>query len=712
MAVITKKIRVAIASLDALESSEYFGIAGSWFFDARFNLRPHNKSYTLGSKEDRFEVYEGTHLTFDKTWSKEIEVDPSDLAIEITFKGTDDDLIYDDDLGDVRAVINLPLHRDYLITLRSSKDYYAVTLNVTILESTEITPGKVTTVVEKKDSEKYNSIHTGVSNKYVHINPVVPVDWIRGVPPIPDPIKKLTSSPQKDFSAPFGSKALNSLVNPALFPIIPTTHEDFANRVARVKITQYWPKNLDLSKLIWRVRSDNIKFWNGKTGVTEIRGGDEVRVYGIGPGTTDTEAYLEVRYDEPLEPLLARYRALVGKPKYISYRAVIVKTTKKDSLNPAVKPSDIEDHIQFTNIILWQGGVLLYPDTDHSTGKGTVHIRDGIYEFDSSTDYTFSQNKNTTAAPIINSRKGVFNLAFIHSETTGTILGRASDRGLSKASTHINLQITPSVSWIRPTGVYPDDPAANASMLTMGPSSRGNDLKNGDISQGEYDTMKALTADGNVNEVSGCFITNDYITDKNPDGSQQWYRTLAHELGHVIGLNHRGSGAGPWPPSSTDEINHQAGPFMGHGHPWDNNFMTYGPHNQSQDMDMIQAKHIRTHPLMKDSKGSPPKPKPPPPPPPKPKEPEPIPGAYHKTLADRILLQEYLIHKRPGLKNGPYDIGITGPDGDGVDGIVGWRTKKGIREFQRDHGGLSIDGIYGPKSRAAFDNEINGAPEL
>ena len=71
-------------------------------------------------------------------------------------------------------------------------------------------------------------------------------------------------------------------------------------------------------------------------------------------------------------------------------------------------------------------------------------------------------------------------------------------------------------------------------------------------------------------------------------------------------------------------------------------------------------------------------------------------------------MQEYLCGKRPGLTNTGYDIGATGPAGDGVDGKYGPKTKAAVKGFQGDHGGLSVDGIYGPKTRDAFDAELNG----
>ena len=70
-------------------------------------------------------------------------------------------------------------------------------------------------------------------------------------------------------------------------------------------------------------------------------------------------------------------------------------------------------------------------------------------------------------------------------------------------------------------------------------------------------------------------------------------------------------------------------------------------------------------------------------------------------------MQEYLGGTRPGLTHTGYDLGTSGPKGDGVDGINGSKTKAAIRQFQTDHGNLDKDGIYGPATRAAFDEELN-----
>ncbi len=87
---------------------------------------------------------------------------------------------------------------------------------------------------------------------------------------------------------------------------------------------------------------------------------------------------------------------------------------------------------------------------------------------------------------------------------------------------------------------------------------------------------------------------------------------------------------------------------------------------------------------------------------------KPVPEAFLPSTEDVVLLQEYLVGKRTGLLHCGYDLGSSGPDGDGVDGACGAKTTAAIRQFQIACGGLKDDGIYGSKTRAALDKELNG----
>jgi hypothetical protein len=249
---------------------------------------------------------------------------------------------------------------------------------------------------------------------------------------------------------------------------------------------------------------------------------------------------------------------------------------------------------------------------------------------------------------------------------------------------------SPSTSWVFPTGVYPDADGKDVKMDTMGPSTA------------RPKEQKDLAGDGTFDNVHGLAVA-DWAA------IVAWRNTVAHEAGHVLGLHHRGSGGyatGAAMGPSYDKVNHMAGPDAGKGHPWDENIMSYsGYTGRAVDFDLIQTIVMRRHPLLKLFRIDKTPVVPPAVPPPGKK---PVPAAWLPTKADKTMLQEYLKGKRPGLKHCGYNIGTSGPAGDGVDGSLGPKTSAAIKSFQRDHGGLKTDGIYGPKTAAAFDKEING----
>ena len=449
-------------------------------------------------------------------------------------------------------------------------------------------------------------------------------------------------------------------------------------------MTQFWPADLDTDRFIWRAGTSNVKFWSGGSEKSEVKGGVEVRAYGQISGNADEMGEVTLHWDGEGTPKLATYRAWVGKPKYVWTRANIFKgkppTAGPPAPDPTVTADGIAAQVDLNNVILWQAGIQMVMDNDETAYGNTEFLQRGVFRV--TTDSRFIVNAVQSGdmfAPLMNARVGVFNVAYIYTVAgMPSLNGMATDRLLSDPEGTADLDGSPSTSWLRPTGVFPDDDGQKVTMKQMGPS-----------------TARTATAPGRYEanadqKLCACIMTEQGA---NFVGSL----TLSHELGHVLGLHHRGSGGGEQV-SSYDGVNHLSGPLKGRGHPWNENLLSYGPNTRRQDLDILQAKVMRTSKLLRDD--------PPPPPPPPP--PKPVPAANLPTDDDKKLLQSYLCGTAKGLKNGPYDIGTTGPDGDGVEGIIGPKTAAAIKQFQTDHGGLKVDGIYGPKTRAAFDNELNG----
>ena len=693
------EILVRIVSVVVLEDKS----GGEWSFETTVLRTPSGKTETFGDPGKKFESSLGKIITLD-LWSIGVKLDPADEKIEITMSGKDSAGLFPRDIGKVSVILNTPILHGYDLSLRSSKGLYQAKVNVKIHKDAVKNPGEITTITSHQRGTQYNTINDGMQSRLVHICPVIPVPWATGIPPVPVGVQHLDASDPADpeiAEIKAGEKTLNKLVNPALVPILQTSNPEFGKLCARIRITQYRPRNLDLKKLIWKAATDNILLFDGGGGKSVVKGLDkpEIKAYGVAKSKAGTEGRIEVRWDEEGEPLLAVYRVIVGWPRYLYYRANIIKCKNADGVNivdPSVTPAQVQEQLDFNSVLLWQSGIRLLPDPDETPNQGAKKKGKAIFEITLEENQTFNMDPDAADADyyatILNHRPGVLNLCYIHSHVGG-YSGLARDRMKSPAAKTETLPGSPSTSWVFPTGVYPDADGKDVKMNTMGPSAA------------RPKEQKDLAGDGTFDNIHGLAVA-DWAA------IVAWRNTVAHESGHVLGLHHRGSGGyatGAAMGPSYDKVNHMAGPNAGKGHPWDENIMSYsGYTGRAVDFDLIQTIVMRRHPLLKNVRMDKIPPVPPVIPPAPPPGKKPVPAAWLPTMADKTMLQEYLKGKRPGLKHSGYNIGTSGPAGDGVDGKIGPKTSAAIRSFQRDHGGLKADGIYGPKTAAAFDKEING----
>jgi hypothetical protein len=588
-----------------------------WYFQGSVKRLPSNKTVFVGDPDERIFIRRGaTHQL--SGWEIPVKIQSEDKKIEIRLSGTHErptmDIIEKTEhvsIGDVKATLNVPIHHGYNLWMVSSEGNYSALIVVEVTKDTATAPGKISTVVAHQGASTYNTVHDGMQDKMVHICPIIPVPWGTGIPKPAKGVESLDASDQVDFSISSGITKPNGLVNPALIPILSPTPPHFESHCARIRITQYRPKNLfiDFDRLIWKAVTDNVRFFDGGGDKKEIRGGEEIKAYGVPTGKAgDNECRIEVRWDEPGHPLLAVYRALVGRPKYLHYRANIIKHKpgffsflSKKIPNPTVTFEAVRKRLLYNNVLMWQAGIMLVPDPDSTPYNGAIWKDKGIFEVYTSENQTFNMDPNDHDddyyPTILNQRADILNICYIHSHRGDNPSGLARDRMLSAAEKTEKDHGSPSTSWVFPTGVYPDATGGNVEMLTLGPNKHPRP-----------EWQKSVAGDGQIDwekKVCGLAIA-DWAAVNLYKISQPSMNTEAHEIGHVLGLQHRGSGGykvrdfkhmGP----SVDRVNHMAGVNKGKGHPWFENIMSYGNSNEAQDFDIIQTMVMRRHPLLKDA---------------------------------------------------------------------------------------------------------------
>ncbi|HEY3067157.1 MAG TPA: hypothetical protein VGL09_15295 [Methylomirabilota bacterium] len=612
------RIKITFASVGVLDSADIWG-DGDWVFKATIDGKAVGDPKIEWTAKER-----GTIELPELEWSSVIDVSGKTKAtdsIKVTFSGTDIDVFSDDDLGEVKYEFKYPFDKDKTVTLKSpvikgwlflpDHQYYTLQLKLEVLEAaksaTTGAAGPQTVSVSRQHSG--SSTFTTVSGKQilprVEVCPVVPSPQAPSkMPKRPDiatanGLMPGKDTPQSQAVAMWPVPDLNATYNPSLIPILAKTDPDLAKKAAKLAVTYVEPGDLDTSFLTWHVKSGPIEILGSNQG-------PEIQAIGTGAGAFDTIGEIEVRWDGAKGPLLATYRVWVGKIKTVLYRINLINGTNAAS-SVTLSPQDYENQIKIARVLFWQAGLHLVADTNTTVWDGATTtdssgtaLPSGVFIVPV-TNNTWTVNVNNfvpTIASRLNFRPGVLHAVYVRSTASGR--AAATDiQGVDGKPYRMGGQ--PTASWVIPSGVPPEAKPHGTLLLKTFPDS-DRPSKN---APGDDDYVKARQAadatfkKSDMARIYAAVLPSDWSssgTDPNAGTN------LAHELGHVLGLQHRGSGDANNPPLSEDDINCADVKGKKRGHPWHENVMTYGyggntanvPRNL--DIDIIQTPVIRKHP--------------------------------------------------------------------------------------------------------------------
>ncbi|MFZ4574611.1 MAG: peptidoglycan-binding protein [Phycisphaerales bacterium] len=692
----TTKIKITFGDVACPPSANVWG-KQKWTFSSIID------GTKVGSDTRKYDMQAGGYAMLgDEQRSREIDVSAKNAgdSVEAVFKVTNKAATGDVSQGEVRAKFNHPFDTEMDQVLDGSPvgapapaSVFRVAVRMEITGDTPSpTPPSGAPVGKSGSGDTSNTVSKSVPPLRVEICPVVPVmqpDQLPPRPKLPVTVRHGRYTADSKAIALTGTPALNSLANPSVIPVLKPSDPEFVNRVARLAVTYLRPHDLDLSKLFWVVKSGPVKLFGVLSG--------SLSVLAYATAESPNPAEIELRYGGEKGEAIALFRAWAAPIKFIPIRATIVVGTNAGA-TPRATAADVKKHIDLANTLMLQAGLLFVPDPDTRTWDGAVAdpTSPGMYVLKTTDDsMTVGVASNIPPHPMrLNFRPGAMHLCYVKSLSSPTAVGVGTDRpGLP--GTDVSLDGTPSTSWLPPTGVKPDADAGSVTMKTMNASNDRNSQPDLDYIT-ERKKVDPTFTDASIKQLYGC-IMPDYADPSDPD----WPQTLAHEVGHCMGLRHRGN---PQTVPAEGKLggNDGVNGAGGKGHPWRENVMSYG-YTLSQDFDLIQTQLLRKHPCVVAVL-----PKPGPNPQPETESPlkelQALLGVPVTDVWDPAT--EEAASKNMVRYGSTGDIvawvqrrlTALGTECGPVDGISGSKTVGGIKSWQGAHPPLESDGVAGPRT--------------
>ncbi len=542
---LTPKLRLIFEHVDARRSSRLRGPV-NWRFAATVD------GTSIGDATEFPMVARSSAALEESVWTHEVDVSAAN-SIDIRFSATAVRDVDTQDLGTVRWTMRFPFAQTTRVLTNA---FFAVTVRVELAIEDTFGPHDPTALFACRTVAGVPIWSTVAGRRFVtrlEFCEVRPTPSASSLPPRPSQPR---GAPAGDVRNGRGRRvinpgdAINTIANPSVIPVLAAADATLTT-AARIEYTYYRPAMLAFTekdpRLVWSQRS-----LSGGAAVAFVDDPNGLVVHCY--GTTEGEVLLECSMEGVV---LASYRALVRPMKDIICRFNILNGPP--GARPRATPDHVLAHLQVTNVLLRQAGLQLTLDTDATCTDGAVTTTiPGIFRIAVSAGVTSGiLPGNNPRCTRLNYRPGIMNFAYIvssvHPVAGMFVLGEATDIPLNTLAPRVTDNGTPSTSWKRPSGIAPDRAARAVNMRLFNRTQRAGHP-----------------------QLYGMYVTDSNGNPANANDRFTYAGTIAHELGHILGLRHR-VGAG----------------HDGLLHPWSENLMHgTNPTTIAQDIDIIQAKAV------------------------------------------------------------------------------------------------------------------------